>query len=104
MTAIAGCRDVVGSLWSVDDQATAALMAKFYHELWINNRPPAEALRAAQLTLYRHPELIAQLASGHRGKPDFEKAVQTSSAPPVGAQKVTDTKLWAAFTLSGVGR
>src|SRR5262249_18631665 len=29
---LAGCSDVVASLWQVNDKATAALMAKFYHE------------------------------------------------------------------------
>src|SRR6202043_3651588 len=42
---LAGCPNVVASLWNVNDQATAALMARFYHELWINKKPPIEALR-----------------------------------------------------------
>src|SRR5439155_123797 len=35
---LAGCPNVVASLWQVNDAATAALMAKFYHELWTNKR------------------------------------------------------------------
>src|SRR5262249_6045956 len=31
---VAGCKNVVASLWKVDDQATAALMGLFYHQLW----------------------------------------------------------------------
>ena len=42
----------------VDDKATAALMRLFYENLWQKNLPPIEALRQAQLAIYRHPELI----------------------------------------------
>jgi CHAT domain-containing protein len=97
----------VASLWKVDDAATAALMAQFYHELWVNRRPPLEALRQAQLTIYRHPERIAALA-GERGRPALEEAAKLgpAAAPvkPDERRKVADTKLWAAFVLSGVGR
>jgi CHAT domain-containing protein len=91
-------------LWKVNDAATAALMAKFYHEMWVNNKPPIEALREAQLTIYRHPELIPALA-GERGRPDLDKAVRLPSAAGINpAARRVDTKLWAAFVLSGVGR
>jgi CHAT domain-containing protein/Tfp pilus assembly protein PilF len=102
---LAGCRNVVGSLWPVNDAATAALMAQFYHELRVNKRTPLEALRQAQLTIYRHPERIPDLA-GERGRPALEKAAKLGSAPaarPAGKAKTADTKLWAAFVLSGVG-
>ncbi|MFP5285460.1 MAG: CHAT domain-containing protein, partial [Thermoanaerobaculia bacterium] len=46
----AGASSVVASLWNVDDRATAALMGRFHREL-LGGRPPAEALRAAQLHL-----------------------------------------------------
>ena len=44
---LGGCKNVVASLWKVDDDATAALMAVFYHELWVNGTPTLQA-RAAQ--------------------------------------------------------
>jgi CHAT domain-containing protein/tetratricopeptide (TPR) repeat protein len=47
----AGAERVLVSLWSVDDEATAALMSRFYDELIDKNNSPAEALRAAQLQL-----------------------------------------------------
>ncbi|HEV3146767.1 MAG TPA: CHAT domain-containing protein, partial [Gemmataceae bacterium] len=104
---LAGCPNAVASLWNVNDSATAALMAKFYHEMWVNNKPPIEALREAQLTIYHHPELIAELA-GERGAPNQKRVLELSPeelapAKPQAA-KWADTKLWAAFVLSGLGK
>jgi tetratricopeptide (TPR) repeat protein len=103
----AGCPNVIGSLWTVNDEATAALMTQFYHELRKNKRSPVEALREAQLTLYRHPELIPKLAEGTRGKINPGDPVTIGSKPPEvkpgETAKTTPTKLWAAFVLSGRG-
>ena len=49
----AGAATVVVSLWSVSDNATADLMARFYRELISAGRSPAAALRAAQLLLLK---------------------------------------------------
>lgn len=104
---LAGAHNVVASLWNVSDAATAALMAKFYHELWTNKKPPIEALREAQLMVYHRPDMIADL-SGVRGAPSLKRAVEVKSADPipkgVTGKKKADTKLWAAFVLSGVGK
>jgi len=101
---VAGARNVVTSLWKVDDDATAALMALFYHKLWQEKKPPLVALREAQLTLYHHPERIASLAK-ERG-PDFDKLVQLPATPPKEAKPANKSpvKLWAAFVLSGAGK
>jgi hypothetical protein len=88
--------------------------------MWVNKKPPIEALREAQLTIYRaDAEQIAPMA-GERGAPSLKVAVAIKSDPSDGRQPAvpgkdprradarrpggTPTKLWAAFVLSGVGR
>jgi CHAT domain-containing protein len=50
----AGAKRVVASHWKVDDEATGALMARFYVEMFRENRSPAAALRQAQLAIQQH--------------------------------------------------
>jgi CHAT domain-containing protein len=102
---LAGCNNVVASLWQVDDEATAALFAQFYHELWANRKPPLEALRLAQLTVHRHPERIPALARERGPKLTATVKLAPAAGPlEAGARKSSDVKLWAAFLLSGPGR
>jgi CHAT domain-containing protein len=75
---LAGCRNVIATLWQVDDQATAALMAEFYHELWANGKTPLAALREAQLTVFRHPERVTALAD--RAAPDAATVIRLPDA------------------------
>jgi CHAT domain-containing protein len=49
----AGARRVVVSLWSVNDKATAELMARFYRGMLRENKTPAAALRTAQMEMSR---------------------------------------------------
>ena len=81
----AGARSVVASLWSVADQVTAELMARFHRHL-AAGLAKDEALRAAQLELIREPVRITT-AKG--------QAIETDASAPF---------YWAAFQLFGDGR
>jgi CHAT domain-containing protein/tetratricopeptide (TPR) repeat protein len=51
----AGATRVMASLWSVDDEGTAQLMADFYKSLEEGSLGPAASLRAAQMEIRKQP-------------------------------------------------
>ena len=95
---VAGCKNVIASLWKVDDDATQALMTLFYRNLWEKKLDPAEALRQAQLTLYRNPAAVEVVKK--RGA-DFTES-DLPEVKPGAKRKYSPTAHWAAFTFSGV--
>ena len=71
----------MASLWKVDDDATAALMAQFYTNLWTRKLPKLEALRQAQLALLDDPTLVERHRAALAERGLRRKHLQT---PPVG--------------------
>ena len=49
----AGVTRVVASLWKVSDVVTAELMEQFYRAMEVDHKPPAAALRAAQVQMWK---------------------------------------------------
>lgn len=95
---LAGCQNVIASLWELDDDSTLALMGLFYRNLLNKGMPPREALRNAQLAVYRNPGLVTPLGS-RRSVTSPDRIPQDA----VDRGKTAPTWAWAAFTFSGVG-
>jgi CHAT domain-containing protein len=99
---VAGCRHVIASLWNVEDDATAALMVLFYRHLWLDRKGPLQALREAQLYVYRHPHAIPALAKLQSADFTMRELPQVAPSPAGQADRRAPVRQWAAFTFSGV--
>jgi CHAT domain-containing protein/tetratricopeptide (TPR) repeat protein len=90
---VAGVRSVVAAFWSVDDEATRVLMARFYENLWTRRMGRLESLREAQLWMLRGAGR-AEVAR-RRGLGPLDGTSPTTRPGP------TPNLDWAAFVLSG---
>jgi CHAT domain-containing protein len=94
----AGVRNVVTSLWKVNDAATALLMEEFYRRLWGQKDAPLEALRQAQLFVLRNPDKVWSQAKVLASRGIGDVAVVRRARPAGGRSPVA---WWAAWVLSG---
>ncbi|MBM3999871.1 MAG: CHAT domain-containing protein [Planctomycetes bacterium] len=97
---LAGARNVVSTLWRVDDRSTAVLMKLFYHFRHDEHLGSLEALRQAQLAVLRDPDQAESLAA-LRG-PDFRKAARKLVASEPRSGRLAE-RVWAGFAHSGPG-
>jgi CHAT domain-containing protein len=92
---VAGARNVIASLWKVDDEVARGFASAFYRRLWSEGLPPLEALRHAQLELMR----MDYQETSSRG-PRLGATIRRNGDLQSGTRPVTH---WAGFVLSGAG-
>ncbi|MDX2205057.1 MAG: CHAT domain-containing protein [Hyphomicrobiaceae bacterium] len=103
----AGAAGVIGSLWPVDDIATALIMMKFY-DLYIGQRmAPAPALRRSQLWVRdATPERLRDLVTGMQkskrlSAADGARLIAQLASPGGGQKPFAHPYYWAAFQYYG---
>lgn len=106
---VAGARTCVAALWKVGDRATHLLMDRFYRGLWLERKPPLEALCEAQRELlqkYRYDfakgDLVERGGAGAgplAGPPP--KGEHAKPQPREETPARLSPKFWAPFVLSG---
>ncbi|HWG43951.1 MAG TPA: CHAT domain-containing protein [Gemmataceae bacterium] len=102
---LVGCPNVIATLWRVNDAASQALAEEFYRQLWQNKLPTLEALRQAQLALYRDPGRVSQ-SGQRRGIPQREPFPDPEIRLPssIHPNDRSHTQMWgAAYVHSGMG-
>jgi CHAT domain-containing protein len=54
-----GARGVIASYWDVDDEATAELMSRFYHHLFVDGLSPSKSLQMAQGSMWHEKQWLS---------------------------------------------
>ncbi|NEP12852.1 MAG: CHAT domain-containing protein [Symploca sp. SIO2C1] len=96
LAVLAGVKSALGSLWSVSDDGTLALMGGFYHNLG-ESRFKTEALRQAQLAMLKGEIRLeeGQLVYGD------QKIPLPAELGQLGDHDLTHPYYWSAFTIIG---
>lgn len=102
---LAGCPNVVATLWRVYDDAVRTLMDEFYRQLWDNHLSAPVALRQAQLALFHNPGKV-RFRSALRGAPTARPSgeLDLRLPPSSGQTDRSHAQMWgAAYVHSGIG-
>ena len=92
---------VVSTLWSVEDFPTALIVSKFYEGLFLAKRPPATALREAQLWMRDADGADIDAYASRRAPLRALRARQHSSVASSESPRYSAPSFWAAFVFSG---
>ncbi len=111
----AGSSVAVASLWTVDDIATAMLMARFYREMFESGTSPAAALRSAQLWLrdldedeeqeflVAHPEIEEAYRTREQAGDRPGRRGAAGAGAVVADRPYASPEFWAPFICFGAG-
>lgn len=97
----AGAAGVVSTLWAVDDFAAALIVSKFYEGMFLANKPPAAALREAQLWVRDASDDVIDAYASSRAPLRAMRGTRRSSVASDGAPPHADPSCWAGFVFSG---
>ena len=96
-----GAAGVVSTLWSVVDFPTAIIISKFYEALFQAHKPPAAALREAQLWVRDADRSAIDAYASARAPLRALRSRHHSSADPSTAAPYRAPSFWAAFVFTG---
>ena len=97
----AGAAGVVSTLWSVRDFPTALIISRFYEGVFLAGKPPAVALREAQVWLRDADEAAVQAYAS--GRASLRTLLRGRRAPLPSDRRAPYRvpSFWAAFVFSG---
>jgi CHAT domain-containing protein len=94
---MAGARNVLGSLWAVDDAATSLLVEQFYLALWQDEMSVADALRKSQLFVLRNPAAVLKRSRQPGGKDSNDGGEEASAT----SLQYSPVAWWGSFVVYG---
>ncbi|MEM7478775.1 MAG: CHAT domain-containing tetratricopeptide repeat protein [Planctomycetota bacterium] len=94
---LAGARNVICSLWNIGDASASALATSFYEHHLAQGMSKMQALRHAQLKIYRNPIRVAEYRRQSGVKMILKKPLR-----PKKSAKFSHTAQWAGLIFFGI--